>query len=88
MPFRTIDVGGQQWRVQSSGRVTQLDRDEFGLVFARGSGANMEVRVTRYSPQAARSRQASLAELSDEKLRELFAFSQPSDTSPDTGYRP
>ena len=88
MPFRTIDIGGQQWRVQSSGRVTQLDRDEFGLVFARGSGAGMEVRVTRYSPQAARSRQASLAELSDEKLRELFGYSQASDTSPDTGYRP
>jgi hypothetical protein len=88
MPYRTLDVGGQQWRVQSSGRVTQLDRDEFGLVFARGSGPSMEVRVTRYSPHATRSRHASLAELSDEKLRELFAFSQPSDTSPDAGYRP
>lgn len=88
MPFRTIDVGGQQWRVQTSGRVTQLDRDEFGLVFFRGSGPSMQVRVTRYSPVATRSREAALAELSEEKLRELFAFSQPSDTSPDTGYRP
>ena len=88
MPFRTIDVGGQKWRVQASGRVTQLDRDEFGLVFVRGSGPSMEVRVSRYSPMATRSREAALAELSEDKLRELFTFSQPSDTSPDAGYRP
>lgn len=88
MPFRTIDVGGQMWRVQASGRVTQLDRDEFGLVFVRGNGPSMEVRVTRYSPIATRSREAALAELSEDKLRELFAYSQPSDTSPDAGYRP
>jgi len=87
MPFRTITVDGQQWRVQASGRVTQLDRDEFGLVFVRGSGPDMQVRVTRYSPHATRSREAALAELPEEKLRELFAFSQPSETSPDTGYR-
>ena len=87
MPFRTISVDGQQWRVQASGRVTQLDRDEFGLVFVRGSGPEMQVRVTRYSPQASRSREAALAELGEEKLRELFRFSQPSETSPDAGYR-
>ena len=87
MPFRTISVDGQQWRVQASGRVTQLDRDEFGLVFVRGSGPEMQVRVTRYSPHASRSREAALAELSEDKLRELFRFSQPSETSPDAGYR-
>ena len=41
----------------------------------------------RANPHASRSRVAALAELSEEKLRELFGFSQPSETSPDAGYR-
>ena len=88
MPDRSIVIDGSRWSVQPSGRVTQYDRDEFGLLFIRGSGDGREVRVTRYSPQQTRSREAALAELSEEKLRELFAFSQPSTTSPEASYRP
>jgi hypothetical protein len=88
MPDRTVNINGSSWRVLPSGRITQLDRDEFALVFVRGAGDEREMRVTRYSPQQTRSREASLAELTDEKLRELFTYSQPSSTSPETGYRP
>ena len=88
MPDRSIVIDGISWSVQPSGRVTQYDRDEFGLLFIRGTGDTREVRVTRYSPQQTRSREAALAELSEEKLRELFAFSQPSTTSPEASYRP
>ena len=87
MPTRSITIDGRTWRVYPSGRVTQYEHDEFGLVFVRGAGPEREVRVTRYSPQGARSREVSLAELSDAKLRELFQFSQPSFTSPEAGYR-
>jgi hypothetical protein len=88
MPDRTITIDGDSWRVEPSGRVTSLDRDEIGLVFVRGAGDGREVRITRYSPQQARSREASLAQLTDDQLRELFGYSQPSSTSPEAGYRP
>ena len=88
MPDRSIVIDGNTWRIQPSGRITQYDRDEFGLVFVRGTGDSREVRVTRYSPQQTRSREAALAELSEEKLRELFLSSQPSTTSPEASYRP
>ena len=87
MPARTINIGGQDWSVYPSGFITQYDQDEFGLFFTRGSGEDREIRVTRYSPQGARSRLASFAELSDERLRSLFQESQPSFTSPEAGYR-
>jgi hypothetical protein len=87
MPARTITVDGASWDVFPSGRITQYDRDEFGLVFVRGAGAEREVRVTRYSPHGARSREQSLAEMSEDELRRLFQFSQPSFTSPEAGYR-
>lgn len=87
MPIRTIDAGGKRWSVSHSGRVTQLDRDEFSLVFMSGDGAEREIRVTRYSPQGARWRDQSLAELTNEDLVRLFEYSQPSFTSPETGYR-
>jgi hypothetical protein len=86
MPTRTIDIGGKTWRVFPSGRVTQLDRDEFALLFVTGSGAAREVRVTRYSPLGARSREQSLVELTDDALQRLFQTSQPSDTSPEADY--
>ena len=86
MPARSLTVAGKAWQVYPSGRVTQYDRDEFGLIFANGAGADRRVRVTRYSPQGARSREQSLAELSDEQLRQLFEYSQPSLTSPEAGY--
>ena len=86
MPSRTIDADGKRWLVYPSGRVTQYDRDEFGLVFISGTGTSREVRVTRYSPVGARSRERSLLELSDADLRQLFGTSQPSDTSPEADY--
>jgi hypothetical protein len=66
--------------------VTQYDRDEFALIFVSGTGTDREVRVTRYSPQGARWRDQSLAELSTEDLTRLFEMSQPSFTSPEAGY--
>jgi hypothetical protein len=86
MPARSIVVDGKRWDVSNSGRVTQYDRDEFSLVFVHGVGTSREVRVTRYSPQGARWREQSLAEMSDADLERLFEWSQPSFTSPDVGY--
>jgi len=88
MPTRTIDVEGRSWLVFPSGRITQNDRDEFGIIFVNGVGADRTVRVTRYSPMGARSREQSLLELSDADLKRLFGFSQPSDTSPEADYTP
>ncbi len=88
MPTRTITVDGKQWKVYPSGRVTQMDRDEFGLVFIAGAGPVREVRVSRYSPVGVRSREQSLVELSDAELARLLAYSQPSVTSPEAGYSP
>ncbi|MGH7664720.1 MAG: hypothetical protein ACRENI_10565 [Gemmatimonadaceae bacterium] len=87
MPTRSIAIDGREWSVFPSGRITQYDKDEFGLLFVHGSGADREVRVTRYSPGGARSREQSLTEMTDEQLRELFRFTQSSDTSPEAGYR-
>ena len=86
MPGRTITHGGKEWSVFPSGRVTQYDADEFALLFVSGSGASREVRVTRYSPHGARSREQSLAELKESDLRQLLEYSQPSNTSPEAGY--
>lgn len=86
MPTRTISADGKTWRVMPTGRVTQYDRDEFSLMFIAGSGADRVVRVTRYSPQGSRSREQSLAELSDVDLQGLFSQSQPSATSPEADY--
>ena len=88
MPTRTISLDGRAWRVVPSGKVTQYDRDEFALLFVAGSGENREVRVTRYSPLGARSREAALVELSDADLARLFAQSQSSEMSPEAGYAP
>jgi hypothetical protein len=86
MPTRTVTVEGRTWRVFPSGRVTQYDRDEFGLMFIAGTGPDREVRITRYSPLGARSREQSLAELTDADLLRLFESSQPSFTSPEADY--
>jgi len=88
MPARTIDVGGRTWRVLPSGFVTQYDQDEFGLIFMTGVGQEREVRVTRYSPVGSKSREESLAEMSESDLIRLFEQSQPSFTSPEAGYAP
>lgn len=87
MPTRRITADGRTWRVFPSGFVTQYNLDEFGLLFVAGEGDAREVRVTRYSPVGSRSRERSLAEMSDERLIELLQSSQPSDTSPEAGYR-
>jgi hypothetical protein len=87
MPRRFIDIDGDAWTVSSSGRLTQYTKDEFGLVFTRGTGPNREQRVVRYSPLGAKSRELSLHQLSDQELLELLAHSQPSWTAPETGYR-
>src|SRR5215211_7590043 len=85
MPARRIDIDGKIWSVFPSGFITQYDQDEFGLFFANGTGEDREVRVTRYSPQGTRSREQSFAELSEQRLGELFEQSQPSFTSPEAG---
>jgi hypothetical protein len=86
MPTRRITIEGKTWQVYPSGYVTQYDADEFGLIFVHGVADEREVRLTRYAPQNSRSREQSLAELSDADLLRLFASSQPSATSPEAGY--
>ena len=86
MPARALEVSGQKWNVYPSGYITQYTQDEYGLLFSREVGDKREVRVTRYSPQGARSRERAFLELTDEQLRELFEQSQPSFTSPEAGY--
>jgi hypothetical protein len=86
MPTRTLNVGGKSWRVFPSGRVTQYDRDEFAVLFLSDAGGKREVRVTRYSPLGSRSRERSLAELTDAELARLFESSQPGETSPEADY--
>ncbi len=88
MPTRTIEIEGRKWNVHPSGYITQYDADEFSLLFVSGVADEREVRVTRYSPAGARSREQSLAELGEAELRRLFGQSQPSQTSPEAGYAP
>jgi YD repeat-containing protein len=85
MPMRRVVVDGVEWRVTPSGRITQYDRDEFGLIFTCTDGSAQ--RVTRVSPTASRSREQALAELSDAKLVALLAQSQSAEMSPELGYR-
>jgi hypothetical protein len=86
MPTRSLTIDGRTWRVVPAGRITQYDHDEFGLLFIHGSGDAREVRVTRYSPLGARSREQSFAELTSDDLRRLFGQSQPGATSPEARY--
>ena len=86
MPTRTVNIAGRSWNVFPSGRVTQYDRDEFGLLFVSDGKGKREVRVTRYSPVGVRSRERSLAAMSDAEIARLFEFSQPSETSPEADY--
>lgn len=86
MPTRSLNISGKAWRVFPSGRVTQYDRDEFALLFISDAAGRREVRVTRYSPHGIRSRERSLAEMTDGELSRLFDLSQPSETSPEADY--
>ncbi len=86
MPARMLTIDGAHWEVRPSGRITQYDKDEFGILFIRRDGDAREVRVTRYSPQGSRWREQSMAEMTDADLQRMFEMSQPSFTSPDAGY--
>lgn len=86
MPPRTIALDGAEWEVSATGRTTQYLRDEFGVLFTRGTGPDRQRRVARYSPLGSRSWDTSLAELSDTQLADLFLRSQPAWTAPETGY--
>lgn len=88
MPTRRVEIDGRNWQVYPSGYITQYDADEYGLLFVHGTADTREVRITRYSPGGARSREQSLAEMTDAEVQRLFAMSQPSVTSPEAGYAP
>ena len=88
MPRRIIEVNGESWEVEVSGRVTQYVKDELGLVFTGGIGRDRERRVTRYSPLGDKNSELALEQLSETDLRRLLAHSQPAWTAPETGYRP
>jgi hypothetical protein len=87
MPVRMISFDAR-WEVRPSGRITQYDKDEFGLIFLRRDGGKREVRVTRYSPLGSRWREQSLSEMDEAELQRMFEMSQPSFTSPEAGYAP
>jgi hypothetical protein len=86
MSGRTFEVNGQQWKVSSTGRITQYAKDEFGLRFTRLLPEPREERVVRYSPQLSKNRESALAQLSDTDLAGLLKVSQPAWTTPDAGY--
>ncbi len=82
--FTTAD--GETWTVAPSGRLTQYGKDEFGLRFRRLHPAPEEHRLVRYSPLGSKNREQSLAELSDDRLRDLLRHSQPAWTAVEAGY--
>lgn len=84
---RKFTADGAEWTAWPTGWNTQYVRDEFGLLFVRGTGEDRERRVTRYSPTGARIRALSMGELTDAELRELLATSAPAAMSPETGYQ-
>jgi len=86
MGRRSVVVDGETWEVAPSGRVTVYGLDQFGLVFQQGTGPERKRRYTRYAPVGSRSPDASLAELSDRRLLELFRQSQPAWTAPESAY--
>ena len=87
MARRVIEIDGERWAVYPAGRVTVYGRDEFGLMFEKGTGPNRVRRFTRYSPLGARRWDAALAELSQNRLSQLFRSSQIPETSPEGGYQ-
>jgi hypothetical protein len=83
---RAIVVEGESWDAYPSGRVTVYGRDQFGLIFERGTGPQRTRRVTHYSPTGSRVLDRSFAELSERELLELFRQSQPAWTAPEVNY--
>jgi len=86
MPARRFVVDGEHWAVAPAGRITQYDKDEFGLRFIRLAPEPRQERLVQYSPQGSKSRETSLAEMSDRQLVDLLRVSQPQWTTPE-GYR-
>ena len=86
MARRTLTVESDRWEVSPSGRVTVYGRDQFGLIFERGTGRQRRRRVTHFSPLGARSPARAFLELSDRELLELFRQSQPAWTAPESAY--
>lgn len=86
MARRTIVVDTDRWEVCPSGRVTVYGRDQCGLIFEHGTGAQRRRRVTHYSPLGARSPERAFAELSERDLLDLFRQSQPAWTAPEVDY--
>jgi len=86
MARREIMVDGARWEVYPSGRVTVYGRDQFGLIFERGTGPQRQRRVTHFSPTGARSPERAFLELADRELLELFRQSQPAWTAPEVDY--
>ena len=82
----TIVVDGWIWKVYPTGRVTVYGKDEFGVLFELGTGPERKRRFTRYSPLGSKTPDASLAELTERQLQDLFRQSQPAWTSPEGGY--
>jgi hypothetical protein len=86
MARRLLDVESQQWEVFPSGRVTVYGQDQFGLMFQLGTGPERKRRFTRYAPTGSRHPDASLRELSERQLLDLFQQSQPAWTAPESAY--
>jgi hypothetical protein len=86
MARRVVTVENDRWEVYPSGRVTVYGRDQFGLIFEHGTGAQRRRRVTHYAPLGARSPDRAFLELSDRDLLELFRQSQPAWTAPEADY--
>ena len=86
MSRRTVAVDGNLGRVYPAGRVTVYGKDEFGLRFELGTGPERKRRFTRSSPLGSKSTDASLAEVTERQLLDLFHQSQPAWTSPEGGY--
>ena len=87
MPRRIIEVNGERWSVSAAGRTTPYEKDEFAVHFTRLPPGSSPDRIARYSPLGAKSREASLAQLSEVELAHLFTVSQPSWTSAELEYR-
>jgi hypothetical protein len=83
---RTVVVNGETWEISPSGRITVYDKDQFGLAFEHGTGAERRRRFTRYAPLGSRTPDAAFAELSERELHALFDQSQPAWTSPEGSY--
>jgi hypothetical protein len=86
MARRTLTVDGQTWEISPSGRSSIYGQDQYSLLFQLGTGLERKRRFTRYTPTGARRTDASLSELSERQLLELFRQSQPAWTAPESAY--